>query len=101
MKRAFLLGMMLSFLPREASPATDCRVVAYPDHYEAICDGDPAQARAAPNAPAPRELAAREQIPPDLQVSQGQQDADGESPIVRGGLGGKHMEYWLNTQPRH
>lgn len=100
MRRALLLGMMLPFLPRAAFPATDCRVVAYPDHYEAICEGDPAQARAAPNTPAPRELPLREQISSGQPLSPGE-EADGESQIVRGGLGGKHMEYWLNTQPRH
>ncbi|HEX9080363.1 MAG TPA: hypothetical protein VF795_12290 [Desulfuromonadaceae bacterium] len=38
MKKIVMIGTVL--LPSLACAATDCRVVEYPDHYEAICMGD-------------------------------------------------------------
>lgn len=38
MGRIVLVAMVL--LPRMVFAATDCRVVEYPDHYEAVCVGD-------------------------------------------------------------
>ena len=37
-RKIVLLGMVL--MPVPAFSATDCRVVEYPDHYEAVCIGN-------------------------------------------------------------
>ncbi len=115
-KSAFiLLGIVL--VPYTAFAATNCRVVEYPDHYEAICTGDappaapspaapasPASVTASTTQPAPAQLEAQpqehhEQTFEELQAAQEAQqaNADGDITIVVSDLGRRHAEQWLRT----
>lgn len=50
--RGLLLLAGLSFSPCMAFAAKDCRIIEYPDHYEAVCVGDPRYALKQPELPA-------------------------------------------------
>jgi hypothetical protein len=36
-----IISVVMLLLPCQVFAATDCRVVEYPDHYEAVCVGEP------------------------------------------------------------
>ncbi len=124
MKTIVLLGIVL--MSNAAFAATDCRVVEYPDHYEAVCTGDasqtPAQTPAYSASPASSESPAsiassavqpspvQEQAQPQdhqeqtfdalLAAQEAQQaSSDGDVTIVTSDLGRRHAEQWLRTQP--
>lgn len=82
MGRIVLVAMVL--LPRMVFAATDCRVVEYPDHYEAVCVGSekygPVQAKTAVQEKA----AAQAQAPAQSQeAAQAQTAAKAPSPAVQ------------------
>src|SRR5690242_17918892 len=52
MKTIAIVGIVLA--PYLAFAASDCRVVEYPDHYEAVCTGDASHMPVSPVSPAPR-----------------------------------------------
>lgn len=49
--RNLILFAGVAFLPCIAFAAKDCRVIEYPDHYEAVCVGDPKYALKQPEQP--------------------------------------------------
>ncbi|ABQ27219.1 hypothetical protein [Geotalea uraniireducens] len=82
MGRIVLVAMVL--LPRMVFAATDCRVVEYPDHYEAVCVGSekygPVQAKTAVQEKAPPQA----QTPVQAQeAAQAQTAAKAPSPAVQ------------------
>ncbi len=113
-----LLGIVL--VPYAAFAATNCRVVEYPDHYEAICTGDappPAPSSAAPVSPASVTASATQAAPAQLEAQpqehheqtfeallaaqeQAQANADGDVTVVVSDLGRRHAEQWLRTLQR-
>ncbi len=121
MKTIVLLGIML--VSNAAFAATDCRVVEYPDHYEAVCTGDapqpsatspsqePSASPAAVTSSAPRPAPAQEQAQPQEHFEQTfdallaaeeqaqQASDDGDVTVVISELGRRHVEQWLKTQP--
>ena len=118
MKTIAIAGIVL--LPYLAFAATDCRVIEYPDRYEAICTGDaphtpaPSASRAVPRASMPEQA---QELPQEMslalapvqeqtfdaltavqeQAKQG--NAAGELPIMMSDLGRRHGASWLKTLP--
>jgi hypothetical protein len=108
MKTIILLGIVL--VPCVAF-ATDCRVVEFPDHYEAVCTGDAPQtpassaslaSPASPQAPGQEQAVVQEHTFEALLAAQEQAqlaNIDGEVVIERSDLAMRHAELWLKTQP--
>ena len=94
MKINILLVMLL--FPFTAFAATDCRVIEYPDHYEAVCVGDAAQTPAS-------QPAAQYQIPGQVQNAASAQSPVSEQTdvppemLVRNELGRMHGASWLKA----
>jgi len=79
--------------PCAASQASDCRVLEYPDHYEAICIGTPSGSAAQEKT---AQMAVQQQpLPPSAAPREGEA---GQVEIVRSGLGKRHAESWLKMQ---
>jgi hypothetical protein len=93
MKKIILL--MLLLLPCTAFASTNCRLVEYPDHYEAICDGSADQAASSSQTAGQEQTADSAQIPvmevPDVPPEM----------IVRNGLARMHMSSWVNAGHGH
>lgn len=95
MRGTVILAIVL--LPSMAAAATECRVVEYPDHYEAICTGDPAHARGSPRPV----VQAQEEAPQQaLALLPQKADTGGDSAIARSSIAKRHAEIWLRTQRR-
>lgn len=96
MKTIILLMMVL--LPCTALAASDCRIVEYPDHTEAVCVGDEP-------TPASFQKAGQEQLPGEGQTVAAAQTPDLEQldlppeRIVRNDLARAHGAYWLKSMP--
>jgi hypothetical protein len=101
-------------LPQLAFAGSDCRVIEFPDHYEAICTGLPPPSAAVHGAASGlrpgQEQAANQELPPglelptaqvqsfeELQAVQEQREADGGGKIALSGLGILHGAQWLRT----
>jgi hypothetical protein len=94
MRIIILLVMVL--LPCAAFAGTNCRVVEYPDHYEAICDGD------AEKTPSPYQRTVQGQLPVQEQTLAAAYTPEPEQvdvPIVRNELARLHAASWLKTRP--
>jgi hypothetical protein len=73
--KALLLSAILLFLPLVAFAANGCRVIEYPDRYEAVCDGSPAykpeqteQTYSGPARPNGAEVSSRRQRIEDIRL---------------------------------
>ncbi len=118
MKTIVLLGIMV--MSTAAFAATDCRVVEFPDHYEAVCTGEAQRppASISPESSPSSALLASSGIPQEALQAQPQEhqeqtfdallaaqeqaqqaNSDGDVPIVVSDLGRRHAEAWLKTQP--
>ena len=79
---------MMMLLPCTAFASGNCRLIEYPDHYEAICDGSTEQTSESTQktveevAQVPVEIP---DVPPEM--------------IVRNGLASLHAAAWLKTRP--
>ena len=95
MRKIILLVMVL--LPGMAFAATDCRIVEYPDHTEAVCVGDAEQ------TPASHQTTGQQQIPGQEQAVASAETPEMELPdvppekIVRNELARLHGSYVLNS----
>jgi hypothetical protein len=95
-----ILFLLAALSSTAAFAASDCRIVEYKDHFEAVCSGrseqtaPPAASDSQPQEPA----AVQEQ--PEIPVIVVQEQADGEPVIVRSELARRHAEMWLASQPR-
>jgi hypothetical protein len=107
MGKVILLCVLL--IPFAAFAGTECRVVEYPDHYEAICTGDPQRKTESSTPsitftqhqqPLQEQILVQEETFAALQARQEQASKDGEMGIDRSDLGKRHGEVWLKTIPR-
>jgi hypothetical protein len=92
--RKLIVVMLLSACAEFAG--ADCRVVEYPDRYEAICDG------AAGQAPASPQRSAQDQVPGQEQTVASEQTPESEQvdvPIVRNELARLHAAYRQRPKP--
>jgi hypothetical protein len=93
MRKIILLVLLV--LPCMAFASTNCKLVEYKDHYEAICDGSAERANSSA------------QKTGQEQSADSGQTADSDIPdvppekIVRNGLARTHMASWLNTRHVH
>ncbi|KAB0670437.1 hypothetical protein F6V30_09825 [Oryzomonas sagensis] len=98
MKKIILPGIVL--MPCVVFGATDCRVVEYPDHYEAVCIGTTEQVPVS-NRPGQAGEGAQEQTSAAARESEQQQTADvPPEMIVRNDLAKLHGASWLKTMSR-
>jgi hypothetical protein len=97
MREIVLLVLLL--LPGPALATADCRVIEYPDHYEAICDGDVALKAAVTPTAVQDPSAARDQTLPSGPAAREQTNEDEETRIVRSELSKRLGTYWLKTVP--
>jgi hypothetical protein len=94
MRKLILLVMVL--LPCTAFAGTDCRVVEYPDHYEAICVGD------SEKTPSSYQKTEQDQLPGQEQTLASATTPESEQvdvPIVRNDLARVHAALWLRSRP--
>lgn len=93
-----IISLLMVLLPCMAFAATDCRVIEYPDHSEAVCVGDAEQ------TPTSSQITGLEQVPGEEQAVASAQTPESEQNIppemiVRNELARSHGAYWLKTQP--
>jgi len=85
MGRIVLLAMVL--LPRMVFAATDCRIVEYPDHYEAVCIGSekygPVQAKTAVQEKQAQTPVQAQEATQEQTAAQAQTAAKAPSPAVQ------------------
>jgi hypothetical protein len=95
MRKIILLGILLT--PCMAFATNNCRMVEYPDHYEAICDADAPKTAALRighlNEPPP----AQQQTFAELQAVQEQATAEEGIRIEMGDLNRIQGSYWLKA----
>jgi hypothetical protein len=100
------IAIMIVLLPCAAFAATDCRIIEFPDHTEAICVGDPAESPASPQtsgqnrAPAagisPEALAADREPDASASLETERPEVVPEN-IERNGLARAYGKYILNN----
>jgi len=109
----FILAAAL-ILAANISYGSECKIIDYGDHYEAVCEGtgtgtavaavspqaSPPAAVAGPTA-APQQALAGDPSPADVMVAQEQASDSEEVAIVRSEIGRRHAEYWLAATPRY
>lgn len=84
-----------------AFASSDCRVVEYPDHYEAICGSEAPPARAQPTAVPQGEVAPQVQTFADLPPPPPSPSGAGtEARIERDELGKSFGKVWLKSLPK-
>ena len=91
-----IISLVMVLLPCTAFAATNCRVIEYPDHYEAVCVGSAEQ------IPASSQRIAQEQIiDQDRTVTSAQtpEPEQADVPIVRNELARLHAALWLRSRP--
>ena len=92
-----IISLVIVLLPCAAFAATDCRIVEYADHYEAVCVGT------AELTPATR-ITVQEQVPvqeENLAPAQTAEQLDlPPEQIVRNDLARLHGDYWLKRNAR-
>jgi hypothetical protein len=91
-----LISLVMFLLPCTALAGTDCRVVEFPDHYEAICDGTPEQTGASSQRTAQDQLPEQDQLVASAQTSESEQ---ADVPIARNELARQHAALWLRSRP--
>jgi hypothetical protein len=97
MNKIILLMMVL--LPCTAVAAGNCRVIEYPDHSEAICDGNSGQPPASQPTAQPQ-TPGQEQNVESAQIDESDQIMDVPAEmIVRNELARLHMDTRLKTRP--
>jgi hypothetical protein len=94
MRNKILLLMVL--LPCTAFAGTDCRVVEYADHYEAICDGVAEQAPASSPKKPQDQPGVQDQTVASGNTPESEQ---ADAPIVRNELARLHAALWLKSRP--
>jgi hypothetical protein len=91
MRKIILLMLML--LPCSAFAGSNCRLIEYPDHYEAICDGSVEQ------TPASYQSAGQEQaVATDQAAFEAALPNVPPEKIVRNELARLHMASWLKSR---
>jgi hypothetical protein len=98
MKTLILLVAVLS--ATVAYAGSDCRVLEFPDHYEAICNGSAPQGSSADLRPVQEQTVVHEQPVVTVLAAQEEVSSDGDLRIQRSELGRRHAEIWLASQPR-
>ena len=100
--RTFIFVIFL-LLPCLAFGATNCRVVEYADHYEAICEGDKLPSAASAQVPGQRQASAAQAEEQEHSVTSGQAE-ESQQPlevppeqIVRNGLAKAYGESVLHS----
>jgi hypothetical protein len=100
-----IITLLMVLLPCAAF-ATDCRIVEYPDHTEAVCVGDGDQPPASSQRTDPGQLSGQLQIPDEQeQAVASAQTPEIEIPdvppemIVRNDLARMHGSIWLKSHP--
>jgi hypothetical protein len=99
MRKIILLGMVL--LPCMAFADSDCRVVEFADHYEAICVGSAEQTPASSQTARQEQTPATSQTANQEQAVESAQTVQSELPdvppeqIVRNELARQHGVTWL------
>jgi len=88
MRRIILLMMVL--LPGMAFAATDCRIVEYPDHTEAVCVGDAEQT-------GQQQISGQEQAVASAETPEMELPDVPPEKIVRNELARLHGAYVLNS----
>lgn len=84
---------MILLLPCTAFAATNCRVIEFPDHYEAICDGT------AEKTPASSQIAGQEQIVASARTTEESEQMEvPPEMIVRNGLARLYGDAWLKSR---
>jgi hypothetical protein len=93
-----LISLLMLLFPCAALAGTDCRVVEFADHYEAICSGNASQAPATPQRSAQEPITVQEQ---EQTAASGQTPEQGQEdvPIIRNELARQHASLWLRTRP--
>jgi hypothetical protein len=90
-----IIILLMLLLPCISFASTNCKLVEYKDHYEAICDGSAERANSSAQKTGQGQTADSGQTPnsdiPDVPPEQ----------IVRNGLARTHMASWLNTRRVH
>jgi hypothetical protein len=90
------ISLVMLFLPCTAFAGTDCRIVEYPDHYEAICTGNAEQSPASPQRTAQDQSPVQDQT---VVAEQAQESEQADVPIVRNDLARQHAALWLRSRP--
>lgn len=98
MRKIISLGMVL--LPCTAFAATDCRVVEYPDHYEAVCIGD-AEQKPASQIAEQEQITGQEQTLVSARTPESEQTDVTPDKIVRNDLARLHAAAWLKSRQCH
>jgi hypothetical protein len=100
-----IISLMMVLLPCTAFAATDCRIVEYPDHTEAVCVGDAEQTTASSQKTELGQIPMQELIPGQEESVASAQTPETEQPdvppemIVRNDLARLHGVYWLKSHP--
>jgi hypothetical protein len=98
-----IISLLMVLLPCAAF-ATDCRIVEYPDHTEAVCVGDTDQAAALAQKPEMGQSPMQGMIPGQEEAVASAQTAEIEIPdvppemIVRNDLARLHGSSWLKSR---
>ena len=90
MRKIIFIGMVL--LPCMAIAGTDCRIIEYPDHFEAVCDGDSRQ------SPVALQNSGQEQNVASSRSSQQESPDVPPEMIVRNDLAKMHAEAWIRSR---
>jgi len=97
MRKIILLVIVL--LPCTTFAATNCRIIEYPDHYEAICVGDAEQTPASYQKTEQKPIPGQEQSIATAHASESEQPDVPPENIVRNELARLHGASWLKTRP--
>lgn len=93
-----IISLVMVLLPCTAFAATNCRVIEYPDHYEAVCVGDAQQTYATVQQTGQEQSGGQELI---LESSQTTETVRLDLPpekIVRNDLARSYGAYWLKAR---
>ena len=91
-----IISLLTFLLPCTAFAGTDCRVVEFPDHYEAICVGTAEQTPASSQRIAHDQNQGQDQTVASEQAPESEQ---ADVPIVRNDLARQHAALWLKSRP--
>jgi hypothetical protein len=87
-----IISLAMVLLPCTTFASTDCRVVEYPDHYEAICNGD------SEKTPAPYQRTEQEPIVASAETTEPELLDVPPEKIVRNELAMVHGAAWLKSK---
>lgn len=91
-----IISLVMMLFPCTALAGTDCRVIEYPDHYEAVCIGSAEQTPASSQRTTQEQTVDQDRTVTSAQAAESEQ---ADVPIVRNELARLHAALWLRSRP--